>query len=371
MNPRTSRGRRELPRSPARQRGIALLVAILLVALGTIIAADIAYRSAMSARRATATLSFDESLLVAEAAEALSAYGLKAVLGSGGGGKTGGTNAANVNAQQPWNTPVGPIEVVPGVTLEAQLEDLQGRFNLNWLVVSGSANGQPGANGNNPQIFGGSGNSNTPTPGAAVAGQPNPQAVAAFRKLLELSNVDPKWADMVVDWIDADNQPQTQGAEDSAYMGQNPPYLAANQYITSTTELLALPGFGRENYQKIAPFIAALPPTSTLNICTARGRVLDAFTPGGSSEWEDEAALAKNRASAPPPGCFPDANAYRTTFGAQAGTSFNASLFAETSSYFRLSSLVTIGSAEFNLYSLLYLDNQYFVHPIQRSFSPD
>jgi general secretion pathway protein K len=347
------------------------LVAILLVALGTIIAADIAYRSAMSARRATATLSFDEALLVAEAAEALSAYGLKTVLTSGG--RTGATNAVNVNAQQPWNTPVGPIEVVPGVTLEAQLEDMQGRFNLNWLVTAGATNGVPNGASNTP-LPGtslGNSNSNSPTPGAAVPGQPNPQAVAAFRKLLELSGVDPKWADMVVDWIDADNQPQSQGAEDSAYMGQNPPYLAANQYITSTTELLALPGFGRDNYQKIAPFIAALPPSSTLNICTAKARVLDAFIPSGSSEWEDEAALAKNRASAPPPGCFPDSKTYSNTFGSQSGTSFNASLFAETSTYFRLSSLVTIGSAEFNLYSLLYLDSQYFVHPIQRSFSPD
>lgn len=370
MTVRRTRRRRELPRSPARQRGIALLVAILLVALGTIIAADIAYRSAMSARRSTATVSFDEALLVAEAAEALSAYGLKAVLSSGG--RSGGTNAVNVNAQQPWNTPVGPIEVVPGVTLEAQLEDLQGRFNLNWLVTPNSGNGQPGGNGNgnNGQVLNPNGNSNTPSTAATLPGQPNAQAVAAFKKLLVLSNVDPKWADMVVDWIDADNQPQSQGAEDSAYMGQNPPYLAANQYITSTTELLALPGFGRENYDKIAPFIAALPPTSTLNICTARGRVLDAFTPEGSTEWEDEAALAKNRAGAPPPGCFPDSNAYSNTLGTQKGTA-TAGLIGETSSYFRLSSLVTIGSAEFNLYSLLYLDNQYFVHPIQRSFSPD
>lgn len=368
MSARHARRRRELPRSPARQRGIALLVAILLVALGTIIAADIAYRSAMAARRSTATVSFDEALLVAEAAEALSAYGLKTVLSSGG--KSGAVNAASVNAQQPWNTPVGPIEVVPGVTLEARLEDLQGRFNLNWLVNPSSASGAPGGGGNNPNILQKDAGSNNESPAAAAAvGQPNPQAVAAFRKLLELSNVDPKWADMVVDWIDPDNQPQTQGAEDSAYLGQNPPYLAANQYITSTTELLALPGFGRENYQKIAPFIAALPPGTTLNICTARGRVLDAFTPAGLSEWEDEAALAKNRAGAP--GCFPDSTTYRRTFGSEQGTSFNASLFAETSSYFRLSSLVTIGSAEFNLYSLLYLDQQYFVHPIQRSFSPD
>jgi general secretion pathway protein K len=368
MNERVlPRRRRGFPSSPARQRGIALLVAILLVALGTIIAADIAYRSAMSARRATATLSFDEALLVGEAAEALAAYGLKATLTQGGTAKAGTSGVADVTAQGPWAQPVGPIEVVPGVVLEAQLEDMQGRFNLNWLVTP-STSGPPGAGGVNPPVA--SGGTQTPVAGQpAQPGQPDPQAVAAFRKLLESVNVDPKWVDMMVDWIDTDNQPQTQGAEDSAYMGQNPPYLAANQYITSTTELLALPGFGRENYEKLAPFIAALPPTSTLNVCTARGKVLDAFNPG-SSEWGDETTLQKNRASAGQI-CFPKISDYSASFGSQTGTSFNSSRFTSTSSYFRLSSLVTIGSAEFNLYSLLFLDSQYFVHPIQRSFSPD
>jgi general secretion pathway protein K len=347
------RRRRDFPRSPARQRGIALLVAILLVALGTIIAADIAYRSAMSARRATATLSFDEALLVTQGAEALSAYGLKAVLS---GSKAGTSGVADVTAQQPWAQPVGPIEVVPGVMLEAQLEDMQGRFNLNWLVspTTGSPTGVPG---------------NTGAITGTQAGQPDAIAVTAFKKLLELSQVDPKWADMVIDWIDKDNQPQTQGAEDSAYMGQNPPYLAANQYITSTTELLALPGFGRENYQKLAPFIAALPPGTKLNLCTAKGMVLDAFNPS-SVEWSrDELALQKNREGAP--GCFPPLADYSKTFGSQTGVSFDSSRFSTSSNFFRLSSLVTIGSAEFNLYSLLYLDTQYFAHPIQRSFSPD
>src|SRR5581483_3901921 len=65
--------------APGRQRGIAMLVAILLVALGTILAAAIAYESAMSARRSTATFSFDEALLVDEGAEALAAYGLRAI----------------------------------------------------------------------------------------------------------------------------------------------------------------------------------------------------------------------------------------------------------------------------------------------------
>jgi len=351
------RRRRDFPRSPARQRGIAMLVAILLVALGTILAADIAYRNAMSARRATATLSFDEALLVAQGAEALAAYGLRAVLSNGRAGSTG---SVDVTAQQHWADPVGPIEVVPGVTLEAQLEDMQGRFNLNWLVTPMS--GLPGLP---PSALGANSRGTPGTTAGGGPGQPDPTAVDAFKKLLDLSQVDPKWADMVVDWIDRDNQPQTQGAEDSAYMGQNPPYLAANQYITSTTELLALPGFGRENYAKIAPYIAALPPGSKLNVCTAKGLVLDAFSK--QNEWgRDEAGLAKNRASAP--GCFPDLATINSNLGSVGA---QTSRLVQTSPYFRLSSLITIGSAEFNLYSLLYLDNQNFVHPIQRSFSPD
>jgi general secretion pathway protein K len=327
---------------PARQRGIAMLVAILLVALGTIIAAAVAYESAMTARRSTATLSFDEALLVSEGAEALAAYGLKTVMQMSKPGAGGA--AGDVYATQQWAQPVGPLEVVPGVTLEANLEDMQGRFNLNWLV---SATAGPNL------------------------GKPNPVAVDAFKYLLQLVQVDPKWSDMVVDWIDRDTNPQTQGAEDSLYLGQNPPYLAANQYITSITELLALPGFGRENYEKLAPYIAALPPATLLNLCTAKDKVLDAFTVGSISWSSDKGeALQKNRADAP--GCFPAKSDYSPTFSDQAKYTAAAGMFGTTSNYFRLSSLVTIGTAEFNLYSLLLMDTRgYFIHPIQRSFSPD
>ncbi len=59
------------------QRGVAMMVAILLVAFGTILAAAIGFKSAMAARRSIATMSMDQSLLVAEAAEALAAYALR------------------------------------------------------------------------------------------------------------------------------------------------------------------------------------------------------------------------------------------------------------------------------------------------------
>ncbi len=310
-----------------------MLVAILLVAIGTILAAAIAYESAMSARRSTATISFDEALLVTQGAEALAAYGLRTFKNANRAGN------GDIFPAQPWAQPVGPIEVVPGVTLEASLEDLQGRFNLNWLVLNDGS------------------------------GQPDKTAVTAFTHLLELLGIEPKWTDLLVDWIDADPRPLTDGAEDSAYLGQNPPYLTANQYITSTTELLALPGFGAERYAKLAPYIAALPPGTALNVCSAAPVVLDAFTPNQQEYSLDPEGFQKNRASAGT--CFPPIETYKTLVNPRAAAT-GPLKFDTKSNYFRLSSLVTIGTTEFNLYSLLLQDdNGGFVHPILRTYSPD
>src|SRR5580692_2774314 len=57
-----------------RQRGMALITAILLVALATIMAATIGYENAMTARRGSATFAFEQSLEIAKAAEAIAAF---------------------------------------------------------------------------------------------------------------------------------------------------------------------------------------------------------------------------------------------------------------------------------------------------------
>jgi|SRR6185437_13545002 len=325
--------------SPGRQRGIALLVAILLVALGTIVAASIAYENAMTARRGASTLAFDQSVLIAEAAEALAAYGLREVHRS---------DSQHTYLGQGWDKPVGPIEVVPDVMLTASLEDLQGRFNINSLV--------------NPDDT------------------PNQTNIAAFQQLLASVGIEPKWAGYVVDWIDRDIVPSNpDGAEDSVYLGQSPPYRTPNMYITSTTELLALPGFGHERFQKLEPFITALPNGTALNICTAPGLVLDAFIPGRQEFGLDPQQLLKNRQAAGT--CFPSLTDYQAAFGGvqkpapggrpgqpggQQGTQFS-----QTSNYFKLTSFVTIGTTEFNLYSLLFQDGTGNVRPILRSYTPD
>jgi general secretion pathway protein K len=320
--------RRALRGAPlAHQRGIALLVAILLVALGTILAAAIGYENAMTARRGAATYAFDEALLVQQGAEALAAYGLRAAQRS---------DPQHTYAAQGWGNPLGPLEIVPGVMLTAQVEDMQGRFNLNNLVRED--------------------------------GTPDPVQLAAFEQLLLMLGLEPKWAGFMVDWIDRDIVPsQPDGAEDSFYMGQSPPYRTPNRYITSESELLALPGFGRDRYVRLAPYVTALPYGTKLNICSASAMVLDAYL-GHPDFGSDSTALSGNRANAN--GCFPTPSEYQAAF--QGNTWGRVStLLQQTSTYFRLGSVITIGSTEFNLYSLLLQDPTGAVRPIMRSFTAD
>jgi general secretion pathway protein K len=317
-----------MPKSLHRQRGIALLLAILLVAIATILAAAIGYGSAMSARRAAATIAFDEALLVQQAAEALAAYGLRADLRAG---------AEFDYPGEAWAKPVGPIEIAPGVQLEASLEDVTGRFNLNSLV---------GPNG-----------------------VTDPESVLIFQRLLQLVGLEPKWAQLMADWIDTDSEPGfPDGAEDNFYTTQVPPYRTANLLVTSASELLSLPGFGRDRYLKIAPYVTALPPNAYINICSASGFLLDAMIEGRQEFSSDPARLATERTSA----CFPKLTDYEAAFGGdKVGLSKISQRIRQNSQYFRLTSIVSIGTAQFALYSLLLRDPNGQVRPIQRSFVAD
>jgi general secretion pathway protein K len=310
-----------------------MLTAILLVALGTILATGIAYQNAMTARRGTGTFAFDQSIAVAEAAEALAAYALVQDFKEG--------QQADFPAEN-WGKPFGPVEVVPGVALEARLQDAQGRFNLNSLV-----------DGN---------------------GVRDENALAAFKALLRSLELEEKWASLIVDWIDRDHQPEGfDGGEDNVYSGQTPPYRTPDRPITSVSELLALPEFGRDRYLKLAPFVVALPQDATVNVCSALPKVLDAMRatkndPDGEQEYGN-AGSAQTIEQSREKSCFPGMQAYLAPI-AEAERGLVQPRVAQTSNYFILTSVVTVGNTQFALYSLLYR-NQGRVRPIMRSFSAD
>jgi general secretion pathway protein K len=129
---------------------------------------------------------------------------------------------------------------------------------------------------------------------------------------------------------------------------------------------MALPGFGRGRYNRLAPYIAALPGGSPINICTASGQLLDAIT--GQTEYStDTANLEDSRHQT---GCFPPLAVLETTLNTQQPTHMETRL-GTTSHYFRLRTYITIGTARFSLYSLLYLDGNGQIRPIVRTFGTE
>jgi len=337
---------------PRKQRGVALIIALILVALATILATKLTFDGFLERRRAIGVMAAEQAFHFGLGAEALAADALA---------QDQQMSASQTTLAAPWAQPTQPLPITPQDdpegepigTLQGQVEDMQGRFNLNNLgrVIQGSAAAGPG-NG-----------TNIPNSGAQGPVQ-DPQPLEQFQRLLIAVGLEPKWAAIARDWIDADDVPGSpDGAEDSVYTGQTPPYRTGNWPMMSPTELMNLPGFGADRYRKIAPFVTALPTaTATINICTAPSEVLESLAPNLNGEYGPQ-VLAAGRKS----GCFPDLNTFRTVVGAQ-GLAAISGRYGSTSNYFRLTTRITLGTTEFTLYSLLLRGNGGKVTPLLRSF---
>ena len=97
-----------------------------------------------------------------------------------------------------------------------------------------------------------------------------PKAIELFGRLLLQVGAQPRWAIIMADWLDAGTIPDPEGAEDGTYLAQNPPYRAANGLVATTTEMMALPGMTREEFERIRPYVAALPPGTRRLQCSRR-----------------------------------------------------------------------------------------------------
>jgi general secretion pathway protein K len=314
------------------QRGIALLVAIIMFALATTVAAAITYNKAMASRRAAATFTLEQALQAGMAAEALAGIALE----------SNGT-ATRTAIHQEWHQTVGPIDIEgTGVWIQAQLEDVSGRFNLNSLVMWSQQD--------NSFVD-------------------DPHQIQVFKNLLGFLGMEDKWAGLMKDWIDPDIAPDlTSGGEDTLYLAQTPPYRPPNTFITHPSELLALPGFGPENYAKLAPYVTALPYATKVNICTASGYVLDATRndPQNMTEFQTQDLDMLREKE-----CFPVRSAYADPISNPQLKQLVEGHIDEKSSWFRLRTQIRVGTAEFVLYSVLYREPSNKVRTLQRSFGSE
>ncbi|MGQ0428595.1 MAG: type II secretion system minor pseudopilin GspK [Gammaproteobacteria bacterium] len=288
-----------------RQRGVALITAIVLVAIATVVAVHLGTRASLDLRRTAGMLALDQGWHVALGAEAWAAEVLR----------EDREDSQTDHLAEQWAQPLPPLPV-DGGEVRGALEDMQGRFNLNNLL--------------------------------AGEGTVNEENVARFERLLEQAGADRRWARLLADWLDTDTIPGfPDGAEDSAYLSQNPPYRAANGPITTTTEMLALPGMTLEEFARIRPYVAALPAGSRINVCTAKAPLLAALVEGGT-DFGDAEALASNRRDT----CFPTLADLQATLDADRYQVLQSQV-AETTSWFRAVTAVRIGTSELTLYSLI------------------
>src|SRR5512139_1769283 len=318
--------RRVQPHFAKRQHGVALIMAVLIVALATILAVNVTFRGMMDQRRSSNLFALDQGFEVALGAEAWAADILR----------QDAQDSQTDHFGEIWAKSLAALPIDEGVgTVEGRLEDMQGRFNLNNLVFAD--------------------------------GTANEKAVKQLERILTMLEIEPTWATAIADWIDADVQPGfPDGAEDTVYLGLDPPHLAANMPVTRASELMVLPEFGAERFRRLQPYVTALPVGTKLNVCTAPGIVLDSLSETQRQFSLNPEDLAQRRKDI----CFPSLEDLRGTLG-QADYDLIKDTLSESSTYFRATVWVTIGTTQFTLYSLLARGGGGTVRPVLRSFGAE
>jgi general secretion pathway protein K len=315
-----------------RQRGVALILAVLIMALAVMLAASVSFKGYLDQRRTVNQFGMDQGFEVALGGEAWAADSLR---------RDKQQSSKTDDFTEEWATPIPPIPIEKDKQVigdfEGQLEDMQGRFNLNSLVM---------LEGGQLKF--------------------DQKAIDRFERLLDLLELEPKWAKIIADWIDSDIQPNfPEGAEDPTYTGLTPPYRTANMPVTRASELLAIDGFGLERYRKLEPFVTALPIGTTVNLCTASPELLDALVAGRREFTQARKNVVETRKER----CFPTIDDYKSRLTNEESQELvQGKVIDQTSAYFRATIWVTIGTTQYTLYSLLYRSgNNGLVRPILRS----
>ncbi|MEI7188017.1 type II secretion system minor pseudopilin GspK [Dickeya dianthicola] len=241
-----------------RQRGVALLIVMLILALMVTIAATITERSGKAWQRTSNLLNRTQARWYALGAEALISSVLQ---------RDAQASPESTFVGQPWSK-VDHQMMADGSEIRAQVMDGQACLNLNALSPAktpapntASGNNNTG-NTNTDNTNTGTSNTGTNNPSLPSKGgnpEQGPYAAQVFRQLLMVLGEDPKQAervtDAVRDWLDEDSEPLMNGAEDDSYVNFHP----GNQRMTDVTELRAVIGVDAALYRRLLPYVCVLP----------------------------------------------------------------------------------------------------------------
>ncbi len=237
-----------------RQKGMAALLVIFVVAMVTVLVAGMYDQHYIDIRRTSNILGQDQGKQYSIAAETYARVILKQDWDNDQADKALIDHEYDPE-DEPWGQYAIQIPIDTNVGIQGQIDDLSGKFNLNSLVVNDN--------------------------GSSTV---NKDSVKRLEKLLGLlDEINPELsAEKFVDWIDLDDQIyQLKGAEDETYLLKEPPYRTANSLFNDISELWLIDGMTQESYDELKNLVAVLPNESNLlNINTAPSKVLAAYVEG-------------------------------------------------------------------------------------------
>lgn len=304
-------------RARLRNRGVALITAMLITALASLVAANLAWDNAIDVRRSMVLLNREQATQVALGAESWVMSILRQDL----------LDSQTDHLAEIWATELPGLPLEGGGEVFGSIVDLQGRFNLNNLVDQ--------------------------------AGEVDEASLEQFRRLLRALELDQRLAGMTVDWLDANRDAAfPDGAEDPIYTALAPPYRTANQTLVSISELAAIDGMDKESFDILAPHVAALPGRTNVNVNTATPAVLQSLDENMSAS--DVESLLAEREN----GGFAD---IPTAFSSLVTPDVLNNL-DEASNFFQLRVVVQVDNMRITVYSLLMRGPRGDVTPILRSF---
>jgi len=289
-----------------RSRGVALITAMLITALTGSLAAGLAWDSSLDVRRTMVLLFHEQGMQVAMGAETW----IRNILRDDGiDSQT--DHLGELWAQELPGLPIDNDSVQGAVT--GNIEDLNGRFNVNNLLDAD--------------------------------GRIDEDVLEQFRRLLIVLEIDPKFAGLAADWIDADQDAGfPDGAEDSIYTGLIPPYRTFNRPLVNVTEIAALEGMDKASFDRLLPHITALPGRTDINVNTATPAVLQ------SLDENIDASVVETWLQEREESGFVDVN---QTFGTFVTNARMLDQLAETSEFFQLKAVVQIDTVRVTYYSIL------------------
>lgn len=234
-----------------RQKGVALLTALLIVALVSIIGASMITRMNVTVHRSGNLWQDEQAWWYVIGIENWIGQILQ----------LDGQQSQIDTLKEAWAHPVDYLPIDVGA-IQGQIIDLQGRFNLNNL---------------------------------AAGGEPD---MKLFERLIEIAaDTDAVTAQTIAqstrDWIDADSSPTLPyGAEDDYYLSEDPAYRTGNQPMVDPSEFRTVRGVTEQLYAALEPFITALPTKTPINVNTASAVVLaslaDGLTPAAAQTLTEQ-----------------------------------------------------------------------------------